>query len=114
MWTTRETEDREVETIDDDDARVLFHEQMRRRIAEIHKEDLERQRRERTVIAGTAQNWGQQVARVRDTRNRMLGSEWPEGDDKKEIGFLTDYIDGRLPKKEKILKPLPDELFEID
>jgi len=127
MWTT-ETEDEivregrarvspeERETINDDDARTLMLEQMRRRVNEIHARDREREQ---------VREWQE---RERDLRNRMLRAEYPEPArsvrDRRQteverrretIGFLQDFLDKEPKKKEeKILKPLPDELFELD
>jgi hypothetical protein len=96
MWTT------ETETINDGDARVLFHEQMRRRMEELD-------RREYRRVGDQVANWQGQE---RELRERMLRAEWPESG-KSE---LEEILFGRKNKKEKdkILKPLPDELFEID
>ncbi len=118
MWTT--------ETINDDDAHTLLREQMRRRIAEMERraemERLERQRRERAVATEAAEAWGQ-----RTVGDRVLRANWPQPDRRateverrrEAIGFLKDFnmMDDKLPKEkkeDKILKPLPDELFEID
>ncbi len=99
MWTTEGT----TELISDDDARTLLHEQMGRRIAEIQRNERQRER-EQTA------HW---QAQERELRDRMLRAEWPESGKRSE---LDDILFGRKDKKEKdkILKPLPDELFEID
>jgi hypothetical protein len=101
MWTT------ETETINDGDARVLFQAQMRRRMEELD-------RRERRRVGDQVANWQGQERELRERmlQERMLRAEWPESG-KSE---LEEILFGRKDKKEKdkILKPLPDELFEID
>jgi hypothetical protein len=137
MWTT-ETEDsifeaiqgrarvrpEETETISDDDARTLLQEQLGRRIAEISRVAGEMTQREREQTT----HWQEAE---RELRNRALRANWPEPDRRatererererggREIGFLHDFLEGKditkkKLKKDKILKPLPDELFEID
>lgn len=103
MWTTEETERR----YDDDAARTRMLEQMRRRITSIQVRERETSRLD---------EWQRQ--RQQQERDRMLRAEWPEPSElaKEKIGFLKDFIDGKMPKEKEdsILKPLPDELFEID
>jgi hypothetical protein len=122
VWTT-ETEDaiveaiqgrarvRPEERISDGDARTLLHEQMRRRIEAIQERERERRNVER---------WQE---RERNLRDRMLREDRRRQEiataerERQTIGFLQDFLDGKMPEKkkekEKILKPLPDELFEI-
>ena len=151
MWTTEGTVDREVETISDDDAHVLFHEQMRRRSEELQRRELEvqvRQAREDQVMRRRLEERRGQEAQVisideyresaveqessvtawqeqyrqdqmqeRQERDRMIRAEWPEGD---KDSILEKIFNDRFEQmkseeeQDKILKPLPDELFEID
>ena len=100
MWTTEP--DTRTETINDEDARVLLQEQMRRRIEAI--QDRERESREREQMA----HWQETE---RELRDRMLRGEWPDPPrDRREteverrretIGFLKDFIDGKEPKKKE-------------
>jgi hypothetical protein len=121
IWTT-ETEDAVVGSIQsmpsgDDEQRAEFHEQMMRRLEVLNRQERQREREEMV-------NWQEAE---RDLRNRALRANWPEPPrDRREteverkretIGFLQDFLNGRVnkeKKEEKILKPLPDKLFEID
>ncbi len=118
MWTT------ETETMEDE-MRSQLREQLDRLTA-IQQRDLVRSRQERQREREQMAHWQETE---RELRDRMLGANWPdpprdrretEVERKREtIGFLKDFnmMDGKLPKEkkeDKILKPLPDELFEID
>jgi len=105
MWTTEEDNDNEI--------RAQLREQIDLLSRQMEQRDLERARQERERNRTAAEAWGRQADRVRD---RVLRAEWPEPSNE-TLGFLQDFLDGKMPKEkkeDKILKPLPDELFEID
>jgi hypothetical protein len=120
MWTTasKEMDDEivriiqerrrireEVETVNDDEARILLQEQRRRLTA--LQEQVQERTYENANLQQAVEGW---QGRTRQERNRILRGNWPEGDKKSVFDemFRPDEED-----KDKILKPLPDELFEI-
>jgi len=109
MWTTEDAE-----TISDDDARALRYEQMRRRLEDITR--IERENR----ATQAAVDWGRSVARVRDERARRIRAEYPEPPrneiHEEMLERFKSWTEEKKPfkKKDAILKPLPDELFELD
>lgn len=120
IWTTES----EYERVSDDDAHTLNMEQLRRQLEElsIRQQQRERERRDRdrergaTAARTAAEVWGQEAIR---SRERMIREGNPEPDMKR---LLDENILRRISKmarkeateEKKILKPLPDELFEID
>ena len=120
IWTTES----EYERVSDADAHTLNMEQLRRQLEElsIRQQQRERERRDRdrergaTAARTAAEVWGQEAIR---SRERMIRAEYPEPDMKR---LLDENILRRISKmarkeateEKKILKPLPDELFEID
>ena len=118
IWTTES----EYERVSDADAHTLNMEQLRRQLEElsIRQQQRERERRDRergaTAARTAAEVWGQEAIR---SRERMIREGNPEPDMKR---LLDENILRRISKmarkeateEKKILKPLPDELFEID
>jgi len=120
IWTTES----EYERVSDVDAHTLNMEQLRRQLEElsIRQQQRERERRDRdrergaTAARTAAEVWGQEAIR---SRERTIREGNPEPDMKR---LLDENILRRISKmarkeateEKKILKPLPDELFEID
>jgi hypothetical protein len=95
----------EIETINDDEARILLQEQ-RRRLAAL-QEQVQERTYENARLGQAVEGW---QGRTRQERNRILRGNWPEGDKKSDFDEIFRYVE---EDKDKILKPLPDELFEI-
>jgi hypothetical protein len=112
----------EIETINDDEARILHREQLRRRLEALQEAKSPNQERGAQVtdessyratqegLRRSVEGWQE---RERQERDRMIRGEWPDSDQKWDFEKSFGQP-GKKKEKEKILKPLPDELFEID